>query len=173
MRPYRAYFFVLMTVLMLHLQFPADLYAGNICDGLGNSRVGGHVHFGTPPKDDLVFLLLLSSTSTTIYCITHNEEREKRRYSLNLENYSETNFAQLMEEGAKGGGEHLIALSALMGCPPKVQRQFFSAIQENYKELFSAKSTIKAETFLPQLTQLIQDNPTLFLHCQHNSQEQQ
>ena len=164
MRRSRTCLFLLVLLCCFELSFARELTARSFCDGFGGN-VGVNGNIGGSMNDDAIMLLLLSSTSTTIYCVSIEEKRENRRTSLNLEHYSETNFAKLMEEGAKGGGEHLGALGVLMGCPPEAQTDFSQTIQDHFSDLFQAESPTREQQFLNHLSQLIQDHSTLKSDC--------
>lgn len=141
--------------------------ARGICRGFGGGRVHLHLHAGPRYNrrgDDLVFLLMLSSTSTSIYCISIADEDDswnrspRRRYSM-------INYERLKEEGARGRGEYIAALSFYMGCPADVTEEFAASVQANYQGLFRPPVEFKIDPFLERLGQIISDNPKLSRSC--------
>jgi hypothetical protein len=49
--------------------------------------------------------------------------------------FTETMFANLSKDMARGGGEHLTSLATLLGVPAQQQPAFFEMAQERYAEL--------------------------------------
>jgi len=147
----------------------AALSARGIC----SSRGGGHVnvHYGNYGRggnmDDLMMLFMLSSTSTTIYCISFDDDSiwydsKNRRRSQ----YSQLNYDQLKEDGARGKGEHLAVLSRFLGCPASSQQHFSSLVQKNYRNLFAAeKKSHSNKELILRLEVMIQKDATLNETC--------
>lgn len=155
---------------------PSDLsaYSRGICSGYGGGpRVHVHVHGGSRYNqrgNDLVLLLMLSSTSTSIYCISIADEEEEWRGSRRRR-YSLINYDRLKEEGARGRGEYLTALSFHMGCPSTVTDDFAAAVQQQYRTVFKASSDFQIDHFMNQLEGIISDNPKLRAACGSGSSD--
>jgi len=171
---------ILFGILILGLLFasPVDLVfarSRGICGGYGGPHINVHAHTGRRHSggrgDDLVFLLMLSSTSTTIYCISiaddEYDERNTRRSRRNR--YSYINYDRLKEQGARGRGEYLTALSFSLGCPATAGDEFAEAVQKNYATLFKKSPEFQGDLFLTQLDQIISDNPRLRAQCTSDS----
>ena len=138
-----------------------------ICRGYGTGRVHVHVHSGSRYRgggDDLIFLLMISSTSTSIYCISIADEEEDWRRSRR-QRYSLINYERLKEEGARGRGEYLAALSYTMGCDSTVRGEFASSIQKTYGSLFKPSGEFRVKGFMDRLEEMISENPKLRSGC--------
>lgn len=92
-------------------------------------------------------------TSGTSNCV----ERGVVRESAEQEAFFETNYANLKAEMASGKGEHLEAMSSLMGCAEEVEPRFASASQENYEAVFPTEETTPSQALYSYKMQLSQD----------------
>lgn len=163
---------ILMIAGFFLLVTAGDLaaYSRGICRGYGG---GVHVRVYAGPRyhsrnDDLIILFMLSSTSTSIYCISIADEEEgwqssgHRRYSL-------INYDRLKEEGARGRGEHLVALSYFLGCPADVGGDFAVSVQKNYRTLFTPSRDFQADRFMNRLKVMVLSDPILRSRCKAGS----
>ena len=164
----------LATVILLGFVTTTDTfaYSRGICSSRGPS-VHFHVHGryrGTHSQnDDLFFLFMLSSTSTTIYCLTLADEEEgwrQKRYR-DRRRYSSINFKYIQEQSAQGKGEYLASLAHLHGCDDQSIKPFSKTLQTNYKTLFpgTGKTESNPDLFLKRLHKIIQDTPVLGESC--------
>ncbi len=167
---------LILGLLIASPMDPVFARSRGICSGYGGPHVNVHAHTGGRRGrggrgDELVFLLMLSSTSTTIYCISmaddEYDERDSRRRRRHR--YSYINYDRLKEQGARGRGEYLAALSFSLGCPAGAGDEFAEAVQKNYATLFKKSPEFKGERFLTQLDQIISDSPSLHAQCTKNS----
>ena len=172
---------LLFGILILGMLFASPIEEGfarsrGICGGYGGPHVNVHAHTGRRHGgggrgDELVMLLMLSSTSTTIYCISmaddEYDEYDTRRSRRNR--YSQINYDRLKEQGARGQGEYLTALSFSLGCPASVGNEFAESVQKHYATLFKGSPDFQSEHFLTQLDQIISDNPRLRAQCTSDS----
>lgn len=62
-----------------------------------------------------------------------NDGQIMSQHKVNV--FASTNFENLSQEIAQGGGEHLTSLASLMGVPAKHHPAFFSMTQERYTSL--------------------------------------
>ncbi|MCP4749549.1 MAG: DUF3015 domain-containing protein [Proteobacteria bacterium] len=161
----RARYVLIFLGLLLCMGEPA--YSRSLCSGL---YVGGNIRMpaGSGGRgDELAALFLISTTSTTIYCISFDSEQ---RQAANTDSqrrwrYSFRNFPSLREEGAKGKGEHLNALAALYGCPSHTRADFAAEIQSHYRILFEDSSEREKERLVPKLDRMILGNQELKEKC--------
>jgi hypothetical protein len=168
----------LLGILILGLFFtgffePVFARSRGICSGYGGPHLNVHTQSGYRRGggggggDELIMLLMLSSTSTTIYCISiagdKVAERDTTRSRRNR--YSSINYDRLQEQGARGRGEYLTALSYSLGCPATAAAEFGESVQKNYATLFKRSAEFEGERFLAQLDQIISDNPRLRAQC--------
>ena len=166
-------------ILGLFLTSPLEsifAYSRGICSGYGR---GPHVSLHVSPGrrhnrgggDDIIFLFMLSSTSTTIYCISIADDvddgYDTRRRRRNR--YSYINYDRLKEEGARGRGEYLTALSYAIGCSAAMADEFAMSVQKNYTALFKNSAEFQSEPFMAQLDQIISENPNLRAQCASDS----
>ena len=159
------------------LLFPAaddvSAYSRSICSGYGSGYTHVHVSPGRRydrQSNDLIFLVMLSSTSTTIYCISiADREEDWGRSRRGRSRYSLINYDRLREEGARGRGEYLSALSFYMGCPSSVTDEFADAMQRQYSRLFRPPQEFKPDTFMAELEGIISENPALRAQCTQSS----
>lgn len=159
-----------MMILTASILVSGSVHGRGICESGGyhsGPRVNVHVGYGhrSGNADELLLLLLFSSTSTTIYCISEENERRKR-HSKNLEEYTTTNYAKLMEEGAKGEGEHLFALTQLFGCNSTVKDRFFELVQSQFEQLFSDETENEKNTFAEKMATTINNDQILSTNCE-------
>lgn len=166
--------FILATIFCLGLSLVVDIeaYSSGICSGAGPGRIQYHMQVGgrrSRQHDDFVALLLLSSTSTTIYCMTLADEEENWRSSRYQQKrrFSALNYESLQEESAKGRGEYLTALAYFFGCTDSSISQFSAAIQADYNQLFPTSPNPDIETFMLKLDDMIQQNVTLKKECKY------
>jgi|GEM_PF-2894294 len=142
-------------------------YSRGICSGYGTGRVHVHVNAGYRSNqrgNDLIFLLMISSTSTSIYCISVADDEDD--WDSNRRNrYSYINYERLKEEGARGRGEYLAALSFYMGCPATAADEFGASVQQHYNQLFRSAAEFEAPVFMNRLDQLISGNQKLRAQC--------
>ncbi|NQU65092.1 MAG: DUF3015 family protein, partial [SAR324 cluster bacterium] len=166
---------IVTLILGLVLNSAADsafAYSRGVCGGYGSPRVYLHVNAGPRHNrggdgDKLILFFMLSSTSTSIYCISMADEEEDWNSSRRNRNnrYSYINYDRLQEESARGQGEYLAALSYALGCPAEVTTEFAASVQKNYLTLFKKSPEFQGETFMSHLDQLISDNPKLQSLC--------
>lgn len=159
----------LFLFLLLMLIEGTTLLARGICNSRGGGHVNVHYHgyYGRKSNmDDIMMLFMLSSTSTTIYCISFDDDElwydsKKRRRSQ----YSQLNYEQLKEDGARGSGEHLAVLSGFLGCPVSSQKYFSSVVQQNYQDLFPPEKNRGKKVLLLKLGTMIQTDINLRKVC--------
>ncbi len=165
-----------ILVLGLLVATPLDnvfAYSRGMCGGYGRGpHVNLHVssggrHRGGGRGDDIIILFMLSSTSTSIYCISFaddaDDERGTNRSRRNR--YSFINYDRLKEEGARGRGEYLTALSFALGCSAAMTDEFAIAVQQNYATLFQKPAGFQSDGFMTQLDRIISENPNLRARC--------
>ncbi len=163
---------IYLVLILIFILIAGDLSASSsgICRGFGSGRVHVHVNAGRRHNsrgDDLLFLLMVSSTSTSIYCIStaDDEDEWSSSQSRRRSRYSYINYDRLKEEGARGRGEYLAALSYYMGCPTTVTGEFGASVQKKYRILFGPSNEFQGDGFLDQLAGMISENPTLRTSC--------
>ncbi len=61
--------------------------------------------------------------------------RGRMTAELKIRAFAALNFENLSQDMARGQGEHLTSLAALMGIPAEYQDEFFALAQENYAPL--------------------------------------
>ncbi len=61
--------------------------------------------------------------------------RGRMTAELKIRAFAALNFENLSQDMARGQGEHLTSLAALMGIPAEDQAEFFALAQENYASL--------------------------------------
>lgn len=77
-------------------------------------------------------------SSDTLGCTSSGVVKADRR----VEAYAEANFSDLSRDVARGGGESLAGLAALLGkTDASAQARFFKTAQANYERLFPAGAT--------------------------------
>ncbi len=171
----RLFGILILGLLLTSPLEPVFAYSRGICSGFGGGpHVRVHVSSGrryNSGNDDLVVLLMLSSTSTSIYCISIADDGyDNRGSSRSRRNrYSYINYDRLKEEGARGRGEYLAALSYSLGCSTAMVDEFAMSVQKNYTTLFKKTAKFQAEAFMAQLDQIISDNPNLRAQCTSDS----
>ncbi len=74
--------------------------------------------------------------------------------------FTKANLGRIKTDMAAGGGEHLRALSTLLGVPVSQQQTFFSITKENFSDLYSSDKTT-AEELLEKLRVEVSSNPGL------------
>ena len=74
--------------------------------------------------------------------------------------FTRANLGRIKTDMAAGGGEHLRALSTLLGVNVSQQQAFFSITKEKFSDLYSSDSTT-AEELLEKLRYEISSNPEL------------
>jgi len=158
--------------LCLGLTLSQDLaaYARSICDSGGSGRVHFHVHVGyryDRRGDEMLMLFMLSSTSTTTYCLSIADEEQDRYRSARSERrrYSYLNYEAIREDVARGGGEHLNTLARLLGCPTERIPGVAQLTQKNYRLLFRETSEEAAEQLIPRIGELVGQDPDLKEAC--------
>src|ERR1700751_4381430 len=72
--------------------------------------------------------------------------------------YVEANYDALSQEMAQGAGEHLGALSSLMGCSRESSNQFASVMKKNYSSIAASQG---AESMLTKVKTTISSDPVL------------
>ena len=75
-----------------------------------------------------------SISSGTSGCSNDGKIWDSERASL----FIGVNYASLLEDMARGGGEHLASLAKLMHVPKEYQAEFFAMAQEHYVSLVDA-----------------------------------
>jgi hypothetical protein len=80
------------------------------------------------------------------------------------EMFVEKNFPNLAREIAAGGGEHLQALTALLGCPSDKATQFAAFTQQNYEVIFVSDRTTPADMLSAVKDEMSKD-PVLSVSC--------
>ena len=78
--------------------------------------------------------------------------------------FVEKNFASLSKEMAIGNGEHLTALSGLLGCPSAERARFATLTQEEYAVIFSSDTATPTEV-LTAVRERISASPALATAC--------
>ncbi len=148
-------------------------YSRGICSGYGSGYTHVHVSPGRRydrQSNDLIVLMMLSSTSTTIYCISiADREEDWDRPRRDRSRYSLINYDRLREEGARGRGEYLTALSFYMGCPATATQKFAGSVQRKYSQLFLPPQEFRPDTFMAKLEGIISENPVLRTQCRQVS----
>ena len=74
------------------------------------------------------------------------------------------NFESIMKDTAAGEGEHLAALSGLMGCPVGHTATFASVTQKNFDVIY-AEDTADTRVVLSALSKTISKDPILSASC--------
>ncbi|MFW5966267.1 MAG: DUF3015 family protein [Persicimonas sp.] len=93
-------------------------------------------------------------TSGTSNCVDRGVVRE----SAEQEAFFEANYANLKAEMASGKGEHLEAMSSLLGCTEEVTPQVATASQESYEAVFPTEETTPGQALYSYKMQLSQDD---------------
>lgn len=161
---------LILLLILIGTFDSAYAYSRGICSGYGTGRVHLHVSAGRRHNrggDDIILLFMLSSTSTSIYCISIADEAddEGRLRRSRRNRYSDINYDRLKEEGARGQGEYLAALSFSLGCPAAISDEFAASVQKNYSVLFKNPAEFQRDAFMSRLDQLISNNPNLRSQC--------
>jgi len=95
-------------------------------------------------------------TSGTSNCVSGGEVA-----SVDQAAFMQVNYAAIQKESAEGQGEHLVAMSVLLGCAADAQGELFETLQSNHDAIFtpganhmqalsSIKSAVKSEPELAQ-----------------------
>jgi len=74
--------------------------------------------------------------------------------------FIEINYASLTEDMARGQGEHLTALTVLLGVPSDQQQMFNTLVQERYRELIGSGVT-SPSALIKALGEAMAGHPTL------------
>lgn len=80
------------------------------------------------------------------------------------EEFVANNFSGLAKEMASGEGEHLAALSGMMGCPVDRQGQFNAVAQRNFETIFASDATSPSE-MLGAVKGVVAGEPELSAAC--------
>lgn len=72
------------------------------------------------------------------------------------EAFFEMNYEDLRQDMAAGQGEHLVAMSSLMGCSADVQGELASFSQAHYEEIFPSEDTTANQALYSYKLQLSQ-----------------
>lgn len=108
--------------------------------GLGSMAIGsggGILQVFAATTNNLTLTQVFGITSGTSNCV----ERGVVREDAEQEAFFETNYDKLRAEMASGKGEHLEAMSSLLGCSDEVQPQVAATSQENYEAVFPNEET--------------------------------
>ena len=80
-------------------------------------------------------------TSNSTMDATSSTSPGKAATEEQVEKFTENNFAQVKVDMARGGGEHLTALAALLNIPKEQENAFFALTQEKYISLYQTDET--------------------------------
>lgn len=131
--------------------------------GLGSIIFGdesGPVQILAVTMNGLSYNQVFGVTSGTSNCDTEGlvlAEKEDHVYFVQ-------NFDSLKKEMASGQGEHLRALSSLLGCRPDEEVQFTSYAQQNYQTIFASTQS-EPKAILTAMKKEISDDPELAALC--------
>ena len=70
--------------------------------------------------------------------------RGRMTAGLKIRAFAALNFENLSQDMARGQGEHLTSLAALMGIPAEYQAEFFALTQQEYPALIQSEETTPA-----------------------------
>ena len=107
-------------------------------------------------SSDITYTFAVSSGTSGCQGVGWRETMQKT--------YIAHTYHSLMEETARGNGEHLAALARLLGCPIKVHPQFFQVSHHHFDHLFQSPPD-KIDHFLRTLKQQISKSPVLKAGC--------
>lgn len=112
--------------------------------GLGNLAWSDYIH----PKNITPQLMMATTNGTfgsqtfgisfrTSGCINDEQVMAERKTEI----FVSTTFDSLFQDIARGQGEHLTALTILLGVPTDHQQMFFTLVQERYRDLIGRGET--------------------------------
>ena len=83
---------------------------------------------------------------------------------IQLRNFARISYESLSIEAAIGGGEHLAAMTELLGCDATVRGQIGFKIQNKYEQLFPAHGS--SDQMIDQVISIIGSDSQLSRSCQ-------
>ena len=120
---------------------------------------------------NLIFLpfFALASTSGTSDCNgTQDVSDVEWAKKIEQQKFLVSNWKELSEQTAQGGGPHLSGLSSLMGCPKEQHQNFAEMLRDDFEWLFAGRmeTTETPEKRRIQITTLIGKHPQLSQTCE-------
>lgn len=83
--------------------------------------------------------------------------------ALNQDAFVRTNYANLMNDAARGEGAYLSAYATVLGCDASVHTELFSLTQQNHESIFPADAT--PDSSLNVTKDLMRQNTKLASSC--------
>lgn len=104
----------------------------------------------------LLFHQLFRISTGSLGCTNNGHFAQNEQTTM----FANLNFANLSQEMAQGGGEHLASLATLLGVPAEQQPAFFTMTQEKYTTLVQSGETTPA-AMLKALQEAMAAHPVL------------
>lgn len=108
----------------------------------------------------LVPVVTIGMTVGTSNCTKHSIVKNEKR-SLH---FTTMNFFELKADIAKGGGEHVAALTSTLGCPQVSQPRAAQQFQEHFQEIYP-DGKVNPERALSEIYKVIFTDETLTQQC--------
>ena len=111
-----------------------------------------------------------SSTTTRHFAITSGTsgcDKVSNYQEFHQQVFIAHNFKYLLEESAKGSGDHIKALATLVGCSEKSHTKFEEMVHADYETLFHDDPETSPIVLLEKLTNKISKNSVLMVSCQN------
>ncbi len=115
----------------------------------------------------LLPIYTLASFSGTSDCNGQNQSDGWAK-KIEQQKFLVSNWEELTEQTAQGGGPHLFGLSFLMGCPSEQRQNFAEMLRNDYERLFVGRmeTTQTPEKRRKRITFLIGNHPQLSQTCE-------